>query len=354
MTWWLMTRRRCTRTGPTGNSADPDREVFARAARDIAMEIAVLCAGMVIAGAAVLFGALWMEATRHNRRDPRSGALLVRLDPDDVTGLVLVVTIGVLVVAGVGTLAFVRRAIRPLEESMRRQRTFVADASHELRTPLAVASARSQQLALMARGDDDLEVVARSLHSDIGVMTGIVNDMLASLGPEPTTPTDADLGAVLTRVVADMEVLARERAVGIGLDAGAAAGRRVGLPESELRRALTAVVDNAVGFSPRGGTVRVLVEEVGSTSEVRVSDDGPGITGIAPARVFERFAHGTPPSADDPTRTSHGIGLALAHDLVTSRGGTITVESTGPAGTTILLRLPGTTHGPSTGQEGDR
>lgn len=334
--WWVLSG------GRPGSPPDPDRQVSRRTVRDIAVETAVLSAAMVIAGAILLFIGLWVDASRHNRRDPHTGALLVRLDPDDVTGLVIVVTIGVVFLAGLGTLLLARRAIRPLEESMRRQRSFVADASHELRTPLAVASARSQQLALMARGDPGVEAVARDLHSDIDIMATVVNDMLASLTEDHGSPGQADLALVLDQVAANMGIIAQDRSIRVVVSGSGAGGYVVGLPEGELRRALTAVVDNAVGYSPTGGTVAIRVSGSGRSWEVRVSDQGPGISGIEPDRVFERFAHGAQPPSGGTTRSSHGIGLALVHDLLVRRGGSIGVEATGPAGTTFLLRFPGT------------
>lgn len=76
---------------------------------------------------------------------------------------------------------------------------------------------------------------------------------------------------------------------------------------------------------------------------IQVIDDGPGIQGISPTRVFDRFAHGT--SSANDTRTTHGIGLALVHDVVSRYGGTVKVERTGSEGTTFQLRLPTATTG---------
>ena len=342
-TWWERER---------GADADPDAEVSRRATRAIALEIAAMSAAMVISGAVLLLAVLWADAKRHGRRDPVTGALLVHLDFSDATGLTAVGTIGVVALAGIGTLVLARRAIRPLEESMRRQRTFVSDASHELRTPLAVASARSQQLVIMARGDAKVARVAEELHEDIKVMTDIVNDMLASVtGAGPGAA--ATLGPLLDQVVADMSLVASARGIRLEVTGGTgvSAPRPVALPEGELRRVLTSVIDNAIGYSPSDGVIGVNVRDTPGVVEVRVSDHGPGITGIEPARIFERFAHGAQPTTGDTTRTSHGIGLALVHDVLASRGGSIAIEHTGPDGTTFLLRLPHSAGGPGTAEE---
>lgn len=337
---WVMVRWWASSRGRPASPRDPDREVSRRAVRDIAVESALLSAGMVIAGAMLLLVGLWVNARRQNHREPHTGGLLVRLDPDDLTVFLVIVMIGVVVLAGLGTLLLARRAIRPLEESMRRQRTFVADASHELRTPLAVASARSQQLALMVRGDAGLEAVAGELHSDITIMADVVNDMLAAMMEERNLPAESDLSEVLEQVVADMDLIARKRGNRIDVSGVEHGGQVVGLSRSEVRRALTAVIDNAIGYSPSGGAVVVGVTGTERRREVRVTDHGPGITGIEPDRVFERFAHGAQPTSGGTTRSAHGIGLSLVHDLLARRGGSICVETTGPEGTTFLMRFP--------------
>ncbi len=335
--WW----RPWAEDGP--DARDPDRAVFRRATRDIALEIAGLSAVMVIGGALLLFVGLWIDALRHGgSRDPETGFLLIHLDPGDAAELALVVTVGVVALAGLATTALVRRAVHPLEESMRRQRAFVGDASHELRTPLAVMSARAQQLAIMVEGDDRLAPVAAELRADVTAMAGIVDDMLASVSDGGASGEAAPLRASVDQVIADLAVLAAERDVRLVGPAPDTASSRieVALPAVQLRRALAAVVDNAIGHTPPGDDVEIRIRVEGRAAEVRVLDHGPGIAGIAPERVFERFAHGTPPASGDPTRSSHGIGLALAHDVVTRHGGSIDVERTGPEGTVFRLRLP--------------
>lgn len=335
MTW----RRRATRSRNVPE-ADPDRAVTRHASRAIARDIAVLSAVMVLAGAALFVIGLWVEAHRSRRGLPHGDIFEVHVDMSDATGLIVVVAVGVVIIAGLGTLLIARRAMRPLEESMRRQRSFVSDASHELRTPLAVASARAQQLERLARGDEKVRTVACKLRSDITAMSDIVDDMLASVGGEIRDPSLSQWRPVVLSAAEDMELVASRRGVHVLVDVPETSGGTTPMPAGELRRVLGALIDNAVGYTRAGGTVHVTATEGHRDLLIRVRDEGEGISGIAPERVFDRFAHGAPPESGDESRSSHGIGLALVHDLVTRRGGTVRVESTGPRGTIFLVVLP--------------
>lgn len=335
-----------------------------RAARSIGIRVAVLSAIMVLAGAIALFSYLWVDARtdrphgppeRHGpgrpgdgEHRPGSGARVERDaadlfdDPGDIVEAVVVVLLVVVLLAGGGAMLFARQAVKPLEESMRRQRNFIGDASHELRTPLAVLDARIQQLQLMAGDDAVLTPVIGELRNDARVMTDILNDLLASVSESADDFDPVDVRTLIEQVVGEMSVYASDAGVGVRVESGSGARKSlVAVPETSLRRSLLALVDNAIGHTGRGRSVTVQHRSEPRWEVVRVIDEGHGITGIAPDRVFERFASGTGPAAPgEAPRQSHGIGLALVHDVVTRYGGTVDVESTGPDGTVFLLRLP--------------
>jgi len=104
-----------------------------------------------------------------------------------------------------------------------------------------------------------------------------------------------------------------------------------------LRRAVVALVDNAIRHSPPKATVSITVAvTAGRTIELRVTDTGPGLCGLAPDDVFDRFTH----SPTEGRRRGFGLGLALVRDIAEQCGGSVQVESTSPVGTTFLLRIP--------------
>ncbi|OJU42286.1 MAG: hypothetical protein BGN97_01630 [Microbacterium sp. 69-10] len=101
-------------------------------------------------------------------------------------------------------------------------------------------------------------------------------------------------------------------------------------------RAVIALLDNAVRYSPDGASVQLTATPTGRRAEIRVADHGPGLGDMDPERVFERFARSTASTE----RRGFGLGLALVRDIANRFGGSVEVERTSPTGTTFLLTLP--------------
>lgn len=317
---------------------DPDRRAYRRSALRIGLRVAVVSAALVFSVIIlVAVYILWQltpaqQLERHGPEDVH-----VYLDTFDLLIAVLVVGAAAVVLAGIATWLIAGRAVRPLAEAYRLQRTFVADASHELRTPLTVLSARVQQLQAMLPATSTERAVADELRTDTRALAEVVEDLLATAAGRTDETAAAKLDAGLAAATNDMAVLARERQVHLVVTPGEGI---LAVTPTQLRRCLVALLDNAVGHSPSGGAVWVENEVVGDRVVIRVRDEGQGITGIAPRRVFDRFAHGDAPATGGPTRTSNGIGLALVKDVAVRAGGDVRVERTGPSGTVFALTLP--------------
>jgi two-component system, OmpR family, sensor kinase len=104
-----------------------------------------------------------------------------------------------------------------------------------------------------------------------------------------------------------------------------------------LRHALINLVDNAIKFTPQGGQVRVRVSATPSQAVIDVADSGPGIPVEARGRIFDRFYR-----VDDGAKTGTGLGLSIARGAVDACGGRLTLEESGPSGTTFRITLPRT------------
>jgi two-component system, OmpR family, sensor kinase len=231
-----------------------------------------------------------------------------------------------------------RRAVRPLESALALQRRFVADASHELRTPLTLLSTRAQLLRRHVGRDAGPERVRADvdgLVADTERLTAILDDLLLAADPRSAAADErVDMAACAGEVVAAAGPAAESTHIAISLvgDTGAAVS---GSPAG-LRRAITALVDNAL----RHATDRVTVTVVGAdaTVVVEVSDDGPGIAPELLPHVFERFAS----AGDGPgigTRR-YGLGLALVREIVTRHGGSVSAVDALGRGATVRLELP--------------
>ena len=247
------------------------------------------------------------------------------------------------ILASVGVVAlFTRRSVRPLAQALALQRRFVADASHELRTPLTVLHTRAQLLAGRLQSGDVAGATrhAEDLVADTRVLGGIVDDLLTSATMTDTANTGIriDMAGLAATVCANMKPYADS--VGVSVictpvdDHG---GLEVIGSEAALRRALTALVDNALGHEHEGGTVRVDVGRDGQQVLVSVIDDGVGIDQATMATLFNRFSRGT---AHTTRQGSYGIGLSLVREIVQAHGGQIAVSSTPGQGATFTLALP--------------
>ncbi|TQM27381.1 signal transduction histidine kinase [Microbacterium kyungheense] len=264
----------------------------------------------------------------------------------DVGGLDIIVggvSIGVLAVASAGLLGLLatRRAVAPLVDALSRQRRFVADASHELRTPLAVLDTRLQVLERSLAADDPHRALVGELRDDSRNIINVVNDLLDSV--DTTATGDAKpiaIRPVIDGAVAAMRLLAQEKqvtleTVAVPDDLAAA------IPDTSLHRALVALLDNAVKHSPAGSVVRVTAAGDRRWTLISVSDQGGGISGIDPGRIFDRFARSSSTvDGGGSSSVGFGIGLNLVQDTVGRFGGSVEVTATSGDGTTLTLRLP--------------
>jgi signal transduction histidine kinase len=312
--------------------ADPDERAVRRASRIVGLQIAiaatVLVVGVVVAAFAFVLAHISPDRLfSHHEATIDIGGL-------DLIAAAIVIGVAAVVVAALLSWFATRRAVRPLGKALRFQRAFVANASHELRTPLAVLDARLQLLQRRIGAADPSAGTVAELRRDTATLVQIVNDLLESAEAAPSTTGPIDAHPVVELAVESMRLLAADRGITIGLDAGDPVA--VPMPASALHRCVVALLDNALKFSPARSRVEVVLRADGGVVELSVRDHGTGIRGIAPDAIFDRFARGTAVS----DRPGFGIGLALVRDTAERFGGDAHVARTGANGTEIVIRLP--------------
>jgi signal transduction histidine kinase len=230
-----------------------------------------------------------------------------------------------------------RRAVRPLAQALVLQRSFVADASHELRTPLTLLTTRAQLLRRsIDRGlDEQARHDAQALVDDAGRLADVVDDLLLAADPRADDRrAAADVGALAAEVVASAGPYAADRAVSLTLERVPAVAQ---INAVAVRRAILALVDNAVQHTPHGGSVAVDVAAAPRSVTVTVTDTGSGVDPADVDRVFRRFSSGE----QGASRRGYGLGLALVRDVAARHGGSVRLAETARgAGARFVLELP--------------
>ena len=259
------------------------------------------------------------------------GDLLLILVPVGLVGLLL---------SGVGGLVMSRRAMRPATDAFRRQRTFIADASHELRTPLALVKINAEVMERNPADPENREVVEDQL-AEIDRMDALLSDLLV------LARLDADKLDVEQKPF-DLSVVAAETA-GRFLTRAAEEGVRleVEVPEElpargdpeKTAQVLAALLDNAVRYTPKGGSVTVSGRRFDGRAEASVEDTGPGIPLEHLDHIFDRFYR----AEEARTRASGGtgLGLSIARDLARAQGGDLLAGNAPGGGASFTLKLPG-------------
>ena len=177
-----------------------------------------------------------------------------------------------------------------LARALESQKAFVADAAHELRTPLAAVQLQIQ-LAERAKTDDDREAAFAQLKQGQSRAAHLVQKLLTLARQEPGVapqPHSAvDLAEVARLVVSEHAPLAAARSIDLGISEERQA--IISGDFEALRVMLDNLVDNAVRYTPRGGTVDVALQLRDGAAALEVSDTGPGIPEADRERVFDRF-----------------------------------------------------------------
>ncbi|GLS17132.1 sensor histidine kinase [Labrys miyagiensis] len=230
-------------------------------------------------------------------------------------------------------------ALAQVQRQVAAQRRFVANAAHQLRTPLALLKA---QVGVGLRAPD--APAARESLTAAGAtvegMTRLSNQLLslarAEQGSALLHREKVDFNALCRDAVEDLAIMAVERGIDLGFD-GAPAPLQVNGHPTLLREMATNLVENALRYTPKGGTVTARVRAAGgSTVTLRVEDDGPGIPADEREKVFERFYRRLGTGIEGT-----GLGLAVVKEIVSSHEGEIELaDNAPPPGLLVKVTLP--------------
>lgn len=218
-------------------------------------------------------------------------------------------------------------AVQPVELAWKQQRRFVAAASHELKTPLTVIMTNAELLAAPELREEKREKSLSSILAMSRQMRGLIEQMLELArtdSPEAAALfRPVDLSRLVSQAVLPFEPLFFER--GLSLDAQVEEGIGVTGEETQLRRVVEILLDNAQKYAKPGGSAAVVLRRRGrGRCVLSVSDEGDPIPPEERRQIFQRFYRADPARSRDG---SFGLGLSIAEGIVKQHRGRIWAES---------------------------
>jgi heavy metal sensor kinase len=232
-----------------------------------------------------------------------------------------------------------RQMLNRLDDAMRRQKAFVADASHELRTPVAVAKSTIQATLADPRSADQYRQSLEETLEDLRRMEHLVAELLLLARLDETTDVRPNQPVQLDQLLAEVvDSFSPTVAQAGGRLVCSLSPVAVGGDYGQLTRLFSNLLDNAWRHGPKGGVIHLTAEVHADQVTVTVKDDGGQIPPEAIGRLFERFFR------VDGSRASStggaGLGLAIARQIVLRHGGTIQITSQPANGTRVVVTLP--------------
>lgn len=220
---------------------------------------------------------------------------------------------------------FSRRAITPYLKNMEAQKQFITNASHELKTPLTAISTSADVLA-MEHEDDEW---VKNIQSQAGRLSKLIGNLvtLSRLDEEDPFPvrTEFSLSDALWEISEPFVSLAQAKGKTYTQDI--ADGLTVIGDRAAIQQMVSILLDNALKYSPDGGSISLTARRSGKRTEIAVSNTVEGTQFMDAARLFDRFYRAD--ESHSNTVSGTGIGLSIAKATVDAHGGRISAKQTG-------------------------
>ncbi len=244
-------------------------------------------------------------------------------------------------ISGFGIFLLISKSMQPLYDNIARLKRFTSDASHELRTPVAAIDANSSVALKYPDGmrESDKEKF-EMIQSATRQMGSLVNDLLqlelTDLRENTVSEPIRELSLVLEDVRKVFSWLATEKGIQIKLEVEP--NLFVKMDESDLVKVVRNLMENALRYTPNGGSVNVSAFGDRSDVVIKFTDTGIGISPSDLPKVFDRFWRAD--KARSRSAGGNGLGLSITKAIVTQFNGTIEVESKVDIGSIFTVRLP--------------
>ena len=220
---------------------------------------------------------------------------------------------------------FSGRVVRPILAGMEKQKQFITNAGHELKTPLAIIRSNNDAATLIY-GENKYSRNIRTQTQRLDVlMTNLLT--LAKLDEETKLPTErVDISELIGGMLPVCEDAAAEKQ--IALSSGIQPHVFLQVHRDAFSQMISILLDNAVKYTPQGGTIRVCVMRDGGHVEITEENTCEGPSDGDPERLFERFYRGDGARTQSNPASGYGIGLSAARAIAETFGGKLTAAYT--------------------------
>lgn len=227
-----------------------------------------------------------------------------------------------------------------VEQSFLKMRQFTDDASHELRAPMTLIYTAAQFALRRERSPDELKESLQKILREAKRCTDLINQLLslarADAGTNRIELVSADLTALVGEVAGEIKTLASSKEITV-LTNLPEYSIHAEVDEPSFRRMLLILLDNAIKYTPQGGTVTIRAAEEAGQVSIAVADTGTGIPAEQLPLIFDRFWRADKVRSRDAGGT--GLGLAIAREIAESHHAELTVQSSLGQGSIFTVRL---------------
>ncbi len=252
--------------------------------------------------------------------------------------IIVIVMISFWLISIIASIYLARVSVKPLIDSMQKQKSFVENASHELRTPLAVLQNRLETLFRKPEATimESSENIASSLEEVRNMRMLTTNLLNLARRDDGIKAEIADVEPeFFTTTFANYEIIADENEKVFVYENHI--NHNIKTDRTLLKQLMTILFDNAVKYTEEDGVIKFIVWSKDRSLYFRVSDNGPGINNEDKKKIFDRFYR------VDKARTRQkggfGLGLSLAKQIADALKGTITVKDNRPKGTIFEVKI---------------
>ena len=231
-------------------------------------------------------------------------------------------------------------------ELERNKNNYFINLSHELRTPLNVLSSINQLIRSFSKNDKFITLEKLSYYMDImdrncNRLLGLINNLIDYTKIENNNYTihkqSEDIVYLVEETVLDMKDYIEEKGLELIFDTDVEE-KLIRCDKLDIERCIINLVGNAVKFTPAGGLIEVLIEDLGDKVKIIIKDNGIGISEEHQKIIFDRFNQVVDKNSEQ--KGGSGLGLTITKQLITLHGGDIYVNSKVGIGSEFIIELP--------------